>query len=128
VPHPFNPWVPGSSPGRPTPSELRECLEWPMILGCMTRDVRVMTVRSHHSCGRLRLSDGRMPVHECAPGREKGLAELWGAQDKIHARDAVKAFEALYGPKIPPRSSRRSPTMSRSRSRRTTTPPSIEYT
>jgi hypothetical protein len=63
------------------------------------------------------------------PDARNALAEIWGAaQDKIHARDAVKAFEALYGPKFPPRPSRRSPTMSRSCSRPTTTPPSTEYT
>ncbi len=35
------------------------------------------------------------------PGAKKALAEIWGAEDKTHARDAVKAFEALYGAKFP---------------------------
>jgi len=35
------------------------------------------------------------------PGAKKALAEIWGAEDKQHARAAVKAFEALYGAKFP---------------------------
>jgi hypothetical protein len=31
------------------------------------------------------------------PGAKKALAEIWGAEDKDHARAAVKAFEAAYG-------------------------------
>ncbi len=34
------------------------------------------------------------------PGAKKALAEIWGAEDKRHARDAVKAFEAAYGAKF----------------------------
>ena len=29
------------------------------------------------------------------------MAEIWGAEDKAHARAAVKAFEAAYGAKFP---------------------------
>jgi putative transposase len=36
-----------------------------------------------------------------APGGEEGLAEIWNAEDKAHALDAVKAFEAAYGAKFP---------------------------
>src|SRR5262249_35743515 len=35
------------------------------------------------------------------PGAKKALAEIWGAEDKDHARAAVTAFEAAYGAKFP---------------------------
>jgi transposase-like protein len=35
------------------------------------------------------------------PGAKKALAEIWGAEDKAHARAAVKAFETVYGAKFP---------------------------
>ena len=35
------------------------------------------------------------------PGARKALAEIWNAEDKPHARAAVKAFEAAYGAKFP---------------------------
>jgi len=35
------------------------------------------------------------------PGAKKALAEIWGAEDKPHARAAVKAFNAAYGAKFP---------------------------
>jgi Transposase, Mutator family len=35
------------------------------------------------------------------PGAKKALAEIWGAEDKDHARAAVNAFEAAYGAKFP---------------------------
>ena len=35
------------------------------------------------------------------PGAKKALAEIWNAEDKRHARDAVKAFETAYGAKFP---------------------------
>ena len=35
------------------------------------------------------------------PGAKKALAEIWNAEDKSHARDAVKEFEATYGAKFP---------------------------
>ena len=35
------------------------------------------------------------------PGAKKALAEIWNAEDKAHALDAVKAFEAVYGAKFP---------------------------
>jgi transposase-like protein len=35
------------------------------------------------------------------PGAKKALAEIWNAEDKAHALDAVKAFEAAYGAKFP---------------------------
>ena len=35
------------------------------------------------------------------PGAKKALAEIWGAEDKDHARAAVKAFAAAYGAKFP---------------------------
>jgi transposase-like protein len=35
------------------------------------------------------------------PGAKKALAEIWGAEDKDHARAAAKAFEAAYGTKFP---------------------------
>ena len=55
------------------------------------------------------------------PGAKKALAEIWNAEDKDHARTAVKAFAAAYGassPRPPPRS----PTMRRSCWPSTTTP------
>jgi transposase-like protein len=35
------------------------------------------------------------------PGAKKALAEIWNAEDKVNALDAVKAFEAAYGAKFP---------------------------
>ena len=35
------------------------------------------------------------------PGAKKALAEIWGAEDKDHARAAAKAFAAAYGTKFP---------------------------
>jgi transposase-like protein len=35
------------------------------------------------------------------PGAKKALAEIWNAEDKDHARKAVKAFAAAYGVKFP---------------------------
>jgi putative transposase len=35
------------------------------------------------------------------PGAKKALGEIWNAEDKNHARAAVKAFEAAYGAKFP---------------------------
>jgi transposase-like protein len=34
-------------------------------------------------------------------GAKKALAEIWNAEDKRHALDAVKAFENTYGAKFP---------------------------
>ena len=34
------------------------------------------------------------------PGAKKALAEIWNAEDKQHALDAVKAFNAAYGAKF----------------------------
>lgn len=36
-----------------------------------------------------------------APGAKKALAEIWNAEDRRHAHDAVRAFEAAYGAKFP---------------------------
>ena len=35
------------------------------------------------------------------PGAKAALAEIWNAEDKNHARAAVKSFETLYGVKFP---------------------------
>ncbi|RZQ61066.1 IS256 family transposase [Amycolatopsis suaedae] len=35
------------------------------------------------------------------PSAKKALAEIWGAEDKRHAQDAVQAFAAAYGAKFP---------------------------
>ena len=35
------------------------------------------------------------------PGAKKALAEIWGAEDKPHALEAVKAFDAAYGRQVP---------------------------
>jgi transposase-like protein len=35
------------------------------------------------------------------PGAKKALAEIWNAEDRDHAHDAAKAFEAAYGAKFP---------------------------
>jgi transposase-like protein len=35
------------------------------------------------------------------PGAKKALAEIWNAEDKSHARDAVKEFASTYGAKFP---------------------------
>jgi transposase-like protein len=35
------------------------------------------------------------------PGAKKALAEIWNAEDKAHAFEAVKVFQAAYGAKFP---------------------------
>jgi putative transposase len=40
------------------------------------------------------------PPKSAHPGAKKALAEIWDAEDKDHARAAVKAFEAGYGAKF----------------------------
>jgi putative transposase len=35
------------------------------------------------------------------PGAKKALADIWNAEDRRHALDAVTAFKALYGAKFP---------------------------
>jgi transposase-like protein len=35
------------------------------------------------------------------PGAKKALTEIWNAEDKVHALDAVKQFESIYGTKFP---------------------------
>ena len=35
------------------------------------------------------------------PGATKALSEIWNAEDRRHALDAVKAFDAAYGAKFP---------------------------
>jgi transposase-like protein len=35
------------------------------------------------------------------PGAKKALAEIWNAEDRRHALDAAKAFDAAYGAKFP---------------------------
>ena len=35
------------------------------------------------------------------PGAKKALAEVWNAEDRRHALDAVTSFEAAYGAKFP---------------------------
>src|SRR5207248_685038 len=42
---------------------------------------------------------GAMPK-SAHPGAKKALAEIWNAEDRCHARDAVRAFEATYGAKF----------------------------
>ena len=37
------------------------------------------------------------------PGAKKALAEIWNAEDRRHALDAVRAFETAYGAKFPRR-------------------------
>jgi transposase-like protein len=61
------------------------------------------------------------------PGAKKALADIWNAEDRRHALDAVTAFKALYGAKSPKRS-RRSLTMSTSCSPSMTTRPSTGST
>jgi transposase-like protein len=43
---------------------------------------------------------GAMP-RSAHPGVKRALAEIWNAEDKDHARTAVKAFEGAYGAKFP---------------------------
>jgi transposase-like protein len=61
------------------------------------------------------------------PGAKKALAEMWGAEDKDHARAAVKAFDALYGAKFPKAVAKITTTWT-SCWRSTTTPPSTGST
>src|ERR1700740_2659477 len=72
-------------------------------------------VTSHPTC-RLREGDlasrGHAVGHKIAnvlaslpksahPGAKKALAQIWNAEDKRHALDAVKAFDAAYAGKYP---------------------------
>jgi transposase-like protein len=41
------------------------------------------------------------PPKSAHPGAKKAPAEIWNAQDKDHARTAVRAFAAAYGAKFP---------------------------
>ena len=52
---------------------------------------------------RSRSSDPAAPtsVKGHSPGAKKALAEIWNAEDKDHARAAVKAFEAASGARFP---------------------------
>ncbi|MFN2638220.1 MAG: IS256 family transposase [Gemmatimonadaceae bacterium] len=43
---------------------------------------------------------GALP-HSAHPGAKKALAEIWDAEDKRHALDAVSRFTAAYGAKFP---------------------------
>jgi transposase-like protein len=43
---------------------------------------------------------GALPT-SAHPGAKKALAEIWNAEDKAHALDAVTAFEGAYGAKFP---------------------------
>lgn len=64
-------------------------------------------------CGTFRLppkgsSEGRLTdnvlaaLPKSAHSRAgKALAEIWNAEGRRHARDAVKAFDAAYGAKFP---------------------------
>ena len=59
----------------------------------------------HRAC---RPNEGRLTDNVLAalpksahPGAKKALAEIWNAEDKSHARDAVKEFESTYGAKFP---------------------------
>ena len=61
------------------------------------------------------------------PGAKAALAEVWGAEDKSHARAAAKRFADAYGAKFP-RRSRRSPTTWTSCWRSTSFPPSTGCT
>jgi hypothetical protein len=61
------------------------------------------------------------------PGAKKALAEIWNAEDRRHAPDAVTALQAAYGPSSA-RPSRRSPTISTSYWPSTTSRPSTGST
>jgi transposase-like protein len=41
------------------------------------------------------------PPKSAHPGAKKAMAEIWGAEDKDHARAAVMALDAAYGAKFP---------------------------
>ena len=59
----------------------------------------------HRACrpGEGRLTDNVLAAlpKSAHPGAKKALAEIWNAEDKSHARDAVKEFESTYGAKFP---------------------------
>ena len=60
------------------------------------------------------------------PGAKKALAEIWNAEDKQHARAAVKSFDAAYGAKFP-KAAAKITDGSRSCWRSTTIPPSTGF-
>ena len=56
----------------------------------------------HQRCWFHKISNVLAALPKSAhPGAKKALAEIWNAEDKTHALDAVKAFEADYGARFP---------------------------
>jgi transposase-like protein len=51
--------------------------------------------------GRLSANVLRALPRPAHPGAKKALAEIWNAENKDHARTAVRAFAAAYGAKFP---------------------------
>ena len=82
--------------------------------------------RRRHKFRKIANVVGALPK-SAHPGAKKALAEIWNAEDKEHARKAVKAFAAAYGAKFP-RPPPRSPGMRRNCWRSMTTRPSTGCT
>ena len=68
---------------------------------------------------------GALP-HSAHPKAKKALAEIWNAEDKRHALDAVSRFTATYGAKFP-KAVARSPTILTSCSPSMTIPPNTGF-
>jgi transposase-like protein len=55
-----------------------------------------------HRCWFHKISNVLAALPKSAhPGAKKALAEIWNAEDKVHARDAVKKFESTYSTRFP---------------------------
>jgi transposase-like protein len=66
----------------------------------VTIDIFWMLCRRRHNIHKIANVLGALPK-SAHPGAKKALAEIWSAEDKDHARTAVKAFQAAYGAKFP---------------------------
>ena len=91
---------------------LRDCARrgmrapcWPSVTarwGSGTRCARCSRRPGRSGAGFTRSANvlGALPK-SAQPGAKKALAEIWNAEDRRHALEAVKAFEAAYGAKFP---------------------------
>jgi Transposase, Mutator family len=105
----------------------RICCAMPRGAGCVPRFSPSVTARSGSGVLREVFSQARAQQcwfhkianvlgvlpHSAHPGAKKALAEIWNAEDKRHALDAVSRFMAAYEAKFP-KAVAKSPTISTS--------------
>src|SRR6201989_1487384 len=75
---------------------------WRGALGCWTATCEVFPQARTQRCWFHKIANvlGALPK-SAHPGAKKALAEIWNAEDRRHALDAARAFEAAYGAKFP---------------------------